>query len=908
MSESSSNVGNNDPSGGPGGPGGAGGSANNNNSQQNDAVKAQQSNTSQKQHEASFNLNRLVLEYLTRKGFHQTEATLRIEATRIPGAQTYNVNNNNSNYVNPSAPISDRSNLQFQQQQFLVKQNLLKSNQFDNDPKMFSRAYLLYRSWCDNSLEMYKFELKKLLYPFFVHLFINLIQRNNITEAHNFILKFKSDHILIHSQEIEKLLTLNSSDKLSENKYSNLFLNNKYRLNLSNTSLNLILSFLNENQAIGGGILVRLLNSYFEIHTQIEVSSQNFENEHLNLEGIPEIYQLINTGFENDNENFKSSKSDFILQNEKPLKLGPYPNDEEFTKELEAELKHKDEVSKEKNKDQNKKSLLDEYNENFKIDPKNEDSPLKDTLPLPQKSVYDLRRAIQEIQDSRSRIKLSTASYCHQNNLPNNKDHLFISQPSLPSVCMYTFHNTNNDLTCLNFNSDSTMIAGGFQDSFIKLWSIDGSPLKSILKNDNYNTDIDDGLPTNTSRKLIGHSGPVYGLSYSPDDKFLLSSSADSTVRLWSMDTFTSLVSYKGHGGAGGSGGANSPVWDVEFSPLGHYFATASHDQTARLWSCDHIYPLRIFAGHLNDVDIVKFHPNGTYLFTGSSDKTIRMWDIARGESVRVFVGHTSAISDLACSPDGRWLASASVCEENYLNNSFGVNINGKPNDSDSVNSNNDKNKKKDNKNADDKKMNGNADGNNNSNNGNNTSGNSDKNINDNSNVNTKNNINSNNSNNISPVTFTGSVIYIWDIASGRKLKTLRGHGQGGIHSLAWSKGGEVLVSGGADGSVRVWDTKRGTIDSVNGGQPEKFSGSIPTSGNEMPLSSGSGHSNNNTNHNNNGNNTNNNNSNNNNNNSIVNNFGSNDHMAVYFTKKTPVYKVEFTRRNLCLAAGPFMM
>jgi transcription initiation factor TFIID subunit 5 len=45
-------------------------------------------------------------------------------------------------------------------------------------------------------------------------------------------------------------------------------------------------------------------------------------------------------------------------------------------------------------------------------------------------------------------------------------------------------------------------------------------------------------------------------------------------------------------------------VWDVEFSPLGYYFATASHDRTARLWSTDHIYPLRIFAGHLSDVDV----------------------------------------------------------------------------------------------------------------------------------------------------------------------------------------------------------------------------------------------------------------------------------------------------------------
>ena len=41
-----------------------------------------------------------------------------------------------------------------------------------------------------------------------------------------------------------------------------------------------------------------------------------------------------------------------------------------------------------------------------------------------------------------------------------------------------------------------------------------------------------------------------------------------------------------------------------QFSPVGHYFASASHDRTARIWSMDRIQPLRIMAGHLSDVDV----------------------------------------------------------------------------------------------------------------------------------------------------------------------------------------------------------------------------------------------------------------------------------------------------------------
>jgi WD40 repeat protein len=57
----------------------------------------------------------------------------------------------------------------------------------------------------------------------------------------------------------------------------------------------------------------------------------------------------------------------------------------------------------------------------------------------------------------------------------------------------------------------------------------------------------------------------------------------------------TNLVAFRGH---------ENPVWDVKWSPVGIYFATASRDRTARLWSTDRTSCLRIYAGHLSDVDV----------------------------------------------------------------------------------------------------------------------------------------------------------------------------------------------------------------------------------------------------------------------------------------------------------------
>ena len=104
-----------------------------------------------------------------------------------------------------------------------------------------------------------------------------------------------------------------------------------------------------------------------------------------------------------------------------------------------------------------------------------------------------------------------------------------------------------------------------------------------------------------TTRKLIGHSGPVYSVTFDPisgsaaPPRYLLSCSADATARLWSLDTMTNVVAYRGH---------QNPVWDVKWSPMGIYFATASRDRTARLWSTDKTSALRIYAGHLSDVNV----------------------------------------------------------------------------------------------------------------------------------------------------------------------------------------------------------------------------------------------------------------------------------------------------------------
>lgn len=55
--------------------------------------------------------------------------------------------------------------------------------------------------------------------------------------------------------------------------------------------------------------------------------------------------------------------------------------------------------------------------------------------------------------------------------------------------------------------------------------------------------------------------------------------------------------------------------------------------------------------------------------------------------------------------------------------------------------------------------------------------------------------------------------INLWDLGSGRRLKTMTGHSDN-IYSVDFSMDSHTLISGSADGTVRVWDVNKDTLPS----------------------------------------------------------------------------------------------
>lgn len=134
--------------------------------------------------------------------------------------------------------------------------------------------------------------------------------------------------------------------------------------------------------------------------------------------------------------------------------------------------------------------------------------------------------------------------------------------------------------------------ACGFADSSLHVWThLPNSTHSSCHMS---RTTATHPLPSD-HQTLVGHSGPVYGVSFNANGSFILSASEDCSVRLWDLQRGACVVSYEGH---------TYPVWDVAFSPVDVQFASAGMDRTTRLWTTDLTYPLRIFAGHTSDVNV----------------------------------------------------------------------------------------------------------------------------------------------------------------------------------------------------------------------------------------------------------------------------------------------------------------
>ncbi|MBW4464529.1 MAG: WD40 repeat domain-containing protein [Pegethrix bostrychoides GSE-TBD4-15B] len=227
--------------------------------------------------------------------------------------------------------------------------------------------------------------------------------------------------------------------------------------------------------------------------------------------------------------------------------------------------------------------------------------------------------------------------------------------------------NAQQQIRTVAFSPDGRTVASGSEDGKVRLWNYrTGAALKVLSGHTSWISaiafSVDQLLASGSEdrsvrlwqgnlclRQLRGYSNGVWSVAFNQPGNLLASGSQDRSVRLWSADTGKLLGSLAGH---------TSWIWSVAFSPTQLTLASSSEDRTIRIWEIASQRQLQVLTGHQDAVLSLLYSPDGS-LWSGSLDGTLKHWS-PEGSCLQTLSGHGGGIWSVALSLDGRLLVSGS--------------------------------------------------------------------------------------------------------------------------------------------------------------------------------------------------------------------------------------------------------
>eukprot|EP00043_Microstomoeca_roanoka_P019431 m.218630 g.218630 ORF g.218630 m.218630 type:complete len:933 (-) comp16994_c1_seq1:59-2857(-) len=145
------------------------------------------------------------------------------------------------------------------------------------------------------------------------------------------------------------------------------------------------------------------------------------------------------------------------------------------------------------------------------------------------------------------------------------------------------------------------------------------------------------------------HSDLVTGISVDGVNTFVVSTSRDTTLKVWTFAGQQRLnVKMK------------IPIVQSCMSRVNNLVAAAGSDFAIRVFDVDAKKAVRGFSGHQGRITDMTWSPDGRWLLTASMDLTVRVWDVPSGRMLSWFAT-AQAVTSLDMSPNGDFLATTHV-------------------------------------------------------------------------------------------------------------------------------------------------------------------------------------------------------------------------------------------------------
>ncbi|MBY0525632.1 MAG: WD40 repeat domain-containing protein [Gemmataceae bacterium] len=198
------------------------------------------------------------------------------------------------------------------------------------------------------------------------------------------------------------------------------------------------------------------------------------------------------------------------------------------------------------------------------------------------------------------------------------------------------FEGHTDRVTCVtSFGKD--LFASGSQDKTVRIWKL-------------AQADKD------AAAVLTGHSGVVNSVQFGPNGTWVLSASADATVRVWHAEEGKQLCALEGHYGA---------VHVAQFGDGAASVVSGGNDRSVRVWKLPSplagtVKESRSFQGHQNAVIQLSVIVGSGHIWSGSSqyqktDKFLRKWELETGKETADAGVENDRIACIAFSRDGKF-------------------------------------------------------------------------------------------------------------------------------------------------------------------------------------------------------------------------------------------------------------